>query len=163
MSRVLILGTMPGRASLLERRYYAHPRNSFWTVTGRILGFDPAGPYERRVEGLLSAGVALWDVLKSCEREGSLDSDIDVSTEVPNDLAAFLEAHPGIRRVCFNGARADALFFKHVRPGLRRLPEPRYIRLPSTSPANASVSPEAKMLAWRAVHPDAASGAGFRQ
>jgi len=151
--RVLILGTMPGKASLREGRYYAHPRNLFWKITGAILGFDPRAPYENRLAGLLSAGVALWDVLKSCERRTSLDSDIDASTEVPNDLAAFLEAHPAIGRVCFNGARAEALFSRHVRPRLRAAAGAEFIRLPSTSPANASIPFEKKMAAWRTIHP----------
>ena len=156
MSRVLILGTMPGKASLRERRYYAHPRNLFWTVTGAVLGFNPEEPYGNRLRAMRSAGVALWDVLKSCERKGSLDSDIDISTEVPNDLPAFLAAHPRIGRICFNGARAEALFSKYVKPLLLNR-KAVYIRLPSTSPANASITIEKKMVAWRAIRPDEAS------
>ena len=76
-ARVLILGTMPGRVSLRERQYYAHPQNAFWRIVGGILGFDPALAYPERVAAVQSAGVAIWDVLKACAREGSLDSAID--------------------------------------------------------------------------------------
>ncbi|MGH6917244.1 MAG: DNA-deoxyinosine glycosylase, partial [Geminicoccaceae bacterium] len=89
-SRVLILGTMPSKASLRERQYYAHPQNLFWRIIGGIVGFDPASPYDTRVALVLSADLAIWDVLKSCRRESSLDSDIDGATAVPNDIPAFL-------------------------------------------------------------------------
>ncbi len=151
LSRILILGTMPGRTSISRGQYYAHPRNAFWSITGTILGFDPAAPYEIRVAGLLKAGVALWDVLKSCDRQGSLDSRIDPSTEVPNDLPAFLEYHPHVRRICFNGAGAEALFSKHFKASPPRCPGLEYVRLPSTSPANASMSKASKMIAWLAI------------
>ncbi len=151
MSRVLILGTMPGLESISRGRYYAHPRNAFWEITGAILGFDPDASYETRTAGMLKAGVALWDVLKSCERVGSLDSGIDPSTEVPNDLPAFLESHPDVKRVFFNGAGAEALFWKHFRNHPVRSAGLEYTRLPSTSPANASVSKAFKMAAWLAI------------
>jgi double-stranded uracil-DNA glycosylase len=151
MSRVLILGTMPGKTSLRENQYYAHPRNAFWVITGAIVGFEPDSPYELRVKRLLSSGLALWDVLRSCERKSSLDSDIDVSTESPNDLTGFLESHPAIRRICFNGAKAEALFSKHVPPESLDRAGRHYVRLPSTSPANASIPLAKKILAWRAI------------
>lgn len=154
MSRVLILGTMPGKTSLREKQYYAHPRNLFWAVTGAALGFEPREPYRSRLKALLSAGVALWDVLKTCERKSSLDSDIVVPTEVPNDLGAFLEAHPRITRICFNGARAEVLFSRHVKHLISNRIKPHCIRLPSTSPANASIPLEKKLAAWRAIRPD---------
>ena len=94
-ARVLILGTMPGIVSLRENQYYAHPQNAFWRIAGAILGFDAASPYAVRVALLRAAGIAVWDVLKSCTRQGSLDSDIVHATAVPNDLPAFLG---GIRR-----------------------------------------------------------------
>jgi TDG/mug DNA glycosylase family protein len=151
-SRVLILGSMPGKVSLREHQYYAHPQNLFWRILGEILGFDPALPYEARVVLVQSAGIAVWDVLKSCIREGSLDSDIDGSSAVPNDFTAFLAAHPNIRRICFNGAKAEALFTKHVRPRLGANPD-QYLRLPSTSPANASLTLSDKLRAWHAIVP----------
>lgn len=148
-ARVLILGSMPGKASLRAQQYYAHPQNAFWRIAGTIVGFDPAASYEIRAELLRAAGIALWDVLKSCTRESSLDSAIVPATAVPNDLPAFLGDHPQIRRICFNGAKAEALFARHVRPRLAPAPEIRYLRLPSTSPANASVPWPRKLQAWR--------------
>jgi double-stranded uracil-DNA glycosylase len=150
-ARVLILGTMPGRVSLRERQYYAHPQNAFWRIIGAILGFDPALPYHERVASVQSAGIAIWDVLKACAREGSLDSAIDAASVVPNDFAAFLAEHPDIRRICFNGATAQALYMKHVRPRLGNDAHLEYLRLPSTSPANASWSFAEKARAWQAI------------
>ena len=152
-ARVLILGTMPGQVSLRERQYYAHPQNAFWRILGGILGFDPALPYHERVDSVQSAGVAIWDVLKACAREGSLDSAIDAATAVPNDFATFLAEHPQIRRICFNGAAAQALYMKHVRPHLTNDLNVEYLRLPSTSPAHASLSFFEKTRAWEAIVP----------
>jgi double-stranded uracil-DNA glycosylase len=151
MPRVLILGTMPGKVSLRERQYYAHPQNGFWRIVGGLLGFDPASPYDARVASVQSAGIAIWDVLKSCIREGSLDSAIEASSVVPNDFAAFLGEHPQIRRICFNGATAEALYMKHVRPCLPANPDVQHLRLPSTSPAHASLALSEKMRAWQAI------------
>ncbi|HSA79392.1 MAG TPA: DNA-deoxyinosine glycosylase [Geminicoccaceae bacterium] len=153
MSRVLILGTMPGGVSLRERQYYAHPRNAFWRIVGEILGFDPASPYEARVEAMRSAAIALWDVVKSCIRPGSMDTAIQAYSVVPNDFAGFLAEHPQIERICFNGARAEALFMRHVRPRLSARPELRYLRLPSTSPAYAALPFRAKLRVWQAIVP----------
>jgi double-stranded uracil-DNA glycosylase len=150
-ARLLILGTMPGVASLRAGEYYAHPQNAFWRIAGTIMGFDPASPYEVRVALMRAAGIAIWDVLRSCTRHSSLDSDIVHATAVPNDLPAFLGAHPGIRRICFNGAKAQALYARHVVPRLAVGPEVHYLRLPSTSPANASVPWTQKLQAWQAA------------
>jgi hypoxanthine-DNA glycosylase len=151
LAHVLILGTMPGNASLQARQYYAHPQNAFWRIAGTILGFDPAGAYEARVARMRAAGIAVWDVLQSCTREGSLDSAIVHATAVPNDLPGFLGAHPLIRRICFNGAKAEALYARYVRSKLATGTDIRYLRLPSTSPANASVPWPAKLSAWQAA------------
>ena len=150
-ARVLILGTMPGRVSLRERQYYAHPQNAFWRIVGGILGFDPALAYPERVAAVQLAGVAIWDVLKACAREGSLDSAIDPASAVPNDVAGFLAEHPRIRRICFNGATAQALYMKHVRPRLAPGSDVQYLRLPSTSPAHAALPLAEKTRAWQAI------------
>jgi len=150
-ARLLILGTMPGIASLRAGQYYAHPQNAFWRIAGTIVGFDPASPYQVRVARMRAAGIAVWDVLKSCTRQSSLDSDIVHATAVPNDLPAFLAGHPGIRRICFNGAKAEALYARHVRPRLATTVDVQYLRLPSTSPANASISWPTKLHAWQAA------------
>jgi double-stranded uracil-DNA glycosylase len=151
MSRVLVLGTMPGEASLRARQYYGHPRNLFWRIVGELLGLDPASPYQDRVALVRSSHIAVWDVLNCCTRAGSLDSAIDRGSVVPNDFDAFLEAHPRIHRIFFNGAKADHLFARLVRPRLALRPEIKYVRLPSTSPANASLSWSQKLQAWQAV------------
>ena len=145
-ARVLVLGSMPGVASLRQARYYAHPRNAFWPIAASVFGFDPGLEYGQRLQALQAAGVALWDVLQACERPGSLDADIRGDTLIPNDFAAFLERHPAIVRVCFNGGKAAALYRRHVLPGLAAPLE--YIDLPSTSPAHAAASFERKLAVW---------------
>jgi TDG/mug DNA glycosylase family protein len=147
---ILILGSMPGTASLRARQYYAHPRNAFWQIMGHLVGASPALPYEKRIETLKSSGIALWDVLASCIREGSLDADIDEASMIPNDFERFFASHPRIRCVFFNGTRAAETFRKHVQPSLKARPL-QYQRLPSTSPANASVPYERKVVAWEAI------------
>ena len=114
-ARVLILGSMPGVASLNAGQYYAHPQNRFWPIMGRLLGFDPANTsYAQRTAYLTAAGVALWDVLQSCERSGSLDSAIRRETQRVNDFSAFFAAHPKMRAVYFNGAHAAQVFARVV-------------------------------------------------
>jgi len=150
-ARVLVLGTMPGVASLSAGRYYAHPRNVFWPIAAQALGFDAGLPYAARLAALNAAGVALWDVLAACERPGSLDADIVPASAQPNDFVAFLAAHPRVARICFNGAKAHALFRRHVLPGLADVAGLEYVALPSTSPAHAAMPPAAKLQAWRAA------------
>jgi len=147
---LLILGSMPGKASLAAGQYYAHPRNAFWPIMGALFGAGPELSYARRVRVLQLAGIAVWDVLASCTREGSLDSDIDEDSIVAHDLASFLREHPRITRVFFNGAKAETAFRRHVLRDLAQ-PAPRFERLPSTSPANASWSAARKLRAWRAI------------
>jgi len=147
-ARVLILGSMPGAASLASDQYYAHPRNAFWPIMGAIAGFDPALPYRQRLWHLQQAGFALWDVLHSCVRPGSLDSAIEPASEVANDFATFFRAHPRIGLVCFNGTAAQRTFDRHVRAALQPL-RLDTLRLPSTSPAHAARSFEQKQAAWR--------------
>jgi len=151
-AEILILGSMPGEASLKAQQYYAHPQNAFWRIMAELLGFDSAAGYATRVRELKAARIAVWDVLQTCVREGSLDSDIQRDTQVANDFAAFLRAHAKIRRVFFNGAKAQACFAQHVLPRLdaRGI---RYARLPSTSPAHAALSFQRKLTAWRKILP----------
>lgn len=150
-ARILVLGTMPGAESLRQRQYYAHPRNQFWKIVGSLLNFDPTDSYTTRVTALKKARVAFWDVLKSCTRATSLDSDIDEASAYPNDFEAFFTKHPDVRRVFFNGAAAEKLFQKCVRVSPDILERLQFSRLPSTSPANASLSLENKKDAWRAL------------
>jgi len=147
-ARLLILGSMPGRESLAQQRYYAHPRNGFWPIVSRLFDLT-ATDYEQRVQQLVQNRVAVWDVLKACFRKGSLDSDIDGKTLVSNDFRRFYLKHPQIRRVFFNGARAESIYRKHVLPGLDALSaDLELVRLPSTSPAHAALSLEQKTKAW---------------
>lgn len=151
-ARVLILGSMPGKASLRAGQYYAHPQNLFWRFIENILGIPRETAYETRCEMLRDSGVALWDTLEACTRSSSLDSDIDDATIVPNDIPGFLEAHPEIRLICFNGAKAEQVFNRHVAPSLGHLLESIELRrLPSTSPANASIPLQVKLDQWQVI------------
>lgn len=146
-ARLLILGSMPGVASLRAQQYYAHPQNLFWPLLGSALDFDARADYAARVAALQACGVAVWDVLQSCVREGSLDADIEADSLIANDFATFFAAHPHITRVCFNGAAAENLFRRHVLHTLPAL-QAELIRLPSSSPANASIPQAEKLRAW---------------
>ena len=148
-ARLLILGSMPGAASLAAGQYYAHPRNAFWPILAALCHFPADAPYAARVAALQAAGVAVWDVLQSCVRTGSLDTAIERGSEVPNDLAGFLARHPGIRRIGFNGGTAEVAFRRHVPAAA--VAGRQLLRLPSTSPANASWSFERKLAAWKAA------------
>ncbi|HKA15079.1 MAG TPA: DNA-deoxyinosine glycosylase [Myxococcota bacterium] len=150
-SRVLILGSMPGQASLRAKQYYAHPQNAFWRIISALLGLEAGTPYEMRVEAVRARGIALWDVMKSCTRESSLDSDVVESSIVPNAFPSFLRSHPRIRTVCFNGAKAEQSFQRYALPRLRGAGDLAFYRLPSTSPAHASMPFAQKLAAWRAV------------
>lgn len=153
-ARVLLLGSMPGVASLAAQRYYAHPRNAFWPIVTSLLAIGDL-EYAHRVEQVRSRGVAIWDVLGACFRPGSLDSDIDDASLVPNDFQPFFRNHPGVRRIFFNGAKAESVYVRRVLPGLNAeaaaLPRQR---LPSTSPAHAALSLEQKTEAWRVILDD---------
>ena len=149
-ARILILGSMPGRASLVAGQYYAHAQNLFWRFVGEITGAAPSLPYATRARALKSCGIALWDVLASCTREGSLDSAIDEASISANDFISFYRAHTEIAQVFFNGAKAEACYRRHVLPLLAHEPGPqKYSRLPSTSPANASMSRAYKQRVWK--------------
>jgi len=146
-SRVLILGTMPGAESLRQQQYYAHPRNLFWPLIYGIFDQKPEQDYKKRIGFLKSRNIALWDVYKSCRREGSLDSNI--CDEMPNDVAGLLNKYPNIKYVFCNGETSEKHFRRFVMPEVKR--EIYCMRLPSTSPANASVRTEDKMRMWRCI------------
>lgn len=150
--QVLILGSMPGVRSLQEQQYYAHPQNSFWKIMG-VLFSMPVETYRQRLALIKANELALWDVLRSCVRPGSLDSEIDPSSIEVNDVGAFLSAHEKITRVFFNGATAEKEFTRRVLPELPRAVAARLTlkRLPSTSPAHAGLRVEKKLKEWSIV------------
>lgn len=146
---MLVLGSLPGVASLGAREYYAHPRNLFWDFMGELFAAGRALPYAERCTRLTGARLAVWDVLHQAHRPGSLDSDIARDTLRPNDFAALFTAHPGLRTVAFNGGKAAELFARHVLPTLPASLDLRLLPLPSTSPANAGMPRATKLAAWR--------------
>ena len=149
--RVIILGSMPSIASLEAVQYYAHPRNAFWPIMGRLFNFDPAADYSDRIRQIEALPIILWDSLKTCYRPGSLDSNIDDGTAEPNDFPWLLQQHPDIRAILFNGATSEKYFRKLALPRLQRLEHIELIRMPSTSPANAGKSFEQKLASWRRI------------
>ena len=149
-ARILILGSMPGIKSLSDQQYYAHPNNAFWRIMAALFDFDHHAEYPQRLAYLQTADVALWDVLHSCKRVGSLDSMIQPQTQVANDFNALFQAYPNIRAVFFNGAKAESYFKRHIASSLTQH-EVHFTRLPSTSPAHASLSFEKKLEAWRVI------------
>ncbi|MBQ0929984.1 DNA-deoxyinosine glycosylase [Ideonella sp. 4Y16] len=140
-TRLLLLGSFPGQASLRAGQYYAHPRNQFWPLLSALLGEDlTALDYPLRLERLRQRGLGLWDVYAACEREGSLDSAIRQPR--PNDLAALVAGLPALRGIAHNGSESA----RSMRvTGALGVP---VWRLPSTSPAHASWSFERKRDAW---------------
>lgn len=149
-ARVIILGSMPGRASLAAAQYYAHPRNAFWPILGHLLNFSPTLDAESRYALLRDNGIALWDVLQQCKRPGSLDAAIEKSSAIDNDFTGFFRQHPAITQIFFNGAHAEKCF-RRVRH-TQFLPDKlHYRRLPSTSPANAGSSFAQKLSAWSVI------------
>lgn len=143
-ARILILGNMPSVISLATQQYYGNPRNAFWRIAADIFGFDAGSAYPDRTAALQQSGVAVWDVLRLCRREGSLDSAIEPDSMVANDFEPFLDAHPAIDRVFFNGAAAEKNYVRLA--GIER--PLRYHRLPSTSPAQTMRYAD-KLAAWR--------------
>lgn len=143
-TRLLILGSLPGEASLQAQRYYAHPANRFWHLIGAVIGQPdlPAQPYDQRLASLLAAGVGLWDTVRSARRKGSLDTALRSVDPAPlADLAATL---PALRAVGFNGATA-------ARIGMRQLatrPDLALVQLPSSSAAYCRIGPAEKQGQW---------------
>lgn len=141
-TRILILGSFPGAASLAAGQYYAHPRNLLWPILSHLTGADLAGmPYDERLPRLLDRGFGLWDVLGACEREGSLDSAI--RAPAANDFARLRELCPQLETVGFNGQTSGKFAPRFAEAGYRT------VVLPSTSPAYASMTLAQKLAAWR--------------
>ena len=143
-TRVLILGSFPGAASLAAGQYYAHPRNALWPILSRLTGEPLASlPYPERLACLLAHGIGLWDVLGACERSGSLDSAI--RAPAANDFARLRELCPRLDTVGFNGHTAGKFAARFAAQGYRTLV------LPSTSPAHAAMTLEQKIEQWQGL------------
>lgn len=142
---ILILGTMPGVQSLLKQQYYGYNQNAFWRIMFNLFDKEPTDDYSAKKALLLSRHIAVWDVLKACEREGS--GDAEIRNEVANDFSTFLKKYPIIKKVYFNGGNAERLFKKHVMKNID-ISGLEFHKLPSTSPAHATTSFENKLNRW---------------
>lgn len=150
--QILILGSLPSVASVTQQQYYAHPQNAFWRIMEALFAERQYLDYEQRIELLKKHRIALWDVIASARREGSLDSAIESESVVPSDIVGLLNTFPSIRSIYLNGGGATALFKRHVAKQLPRvLP---IVTLPSTSPANARMRFEEKLAQWRVIRDD---------
>ncbi|MCC2973239.1 DNA-deoxyinosine glycosylase [Massilia sp. IC2-476] len=150
-TRVLVLGSFPGAASLAAQRYYAHPRNQFWPLISAVIGEDLASlPYEERLPRLLAHRFGLWDVLAGCEREGSLDSAI--RNPAANDFERLRALCPQLETVGFNGQASGKFAPQFAAAGYRT------VVLPSSSPAHMAMSFEQKLAVWRQLSEPAPAG-----
>lgn len=143
-SRVLILGSFPSASSLSEQQYYAHQRNQFWTVMQHLFGIDSDLPYMQRCVAICQQRLAIWDVIKCCKREGSLDSHI--RDYEANDFSTFYQCNQQIVAVFFNGKLAERYYIRLMQD----VSTPVGVGLPSTSPAN-TMSLTVKLKHWQAV------------
>ena len=151
-AHTLILGSLPGQRSLHMQQYYAHPYNAFWKLIAAIFEAEGTLSYSRRVQVLKKHHIALWDVLEAAERPGSLDSSIVHASAQANDFAKFFRAHPRIRRVFFNGRKAEEMYRRFVLPKLgEEFAYIRYESLPSTTPAHAGMTFAKKLDRWRRI------------
>lgn len=151
-AEVLILGSMPSVESLNQQQYYAHPRNAFWRIMKSLFALSDELSYPQLCSCLIKHKIAVWDVLQSCQRQGSLDSDIEASSIVANNFTLFLQQHQMIRLIVFNGGKAEQIFNQYV---LATLTDTQLSivrkRLPSTSPAHAAMSFEQKHDCWQKI------------
>ncbi len=149
--RVLVLGTVPSLRSIELRQSYGHAQNLFWPFMGELFDAGPQWPYAERIARLHARGIGIWDVLERCERRGSLDSDIVVASEVANDIPGLLARETGIAAIALNGAKALQVFERRIAPRIdaSRARSLRVLAMPSTSPANASISRATKLECWR--------------
>jgi hypoxanthine-DNA glycosylase len=145
--RVLILGSMPGKYSLEKGEFYAYPRNLFWTLIYSIFGVQPDHTYEEKKSFLKSKKIALWDVIKECSRSGS--SDFNIINPIINDFEGLLVHYPNIRSIFLNGKKAESLFTRNVNNIAKY--NVSLFKLPSSSPANASISLDKKLKAWNLI------------
>jgi TDG/mug DNA glycosylase family protein len=151
--RVLVLGTVPSLRSLELRQSYGHAQNLFWTFMGELFDAGRELPYAERIARLHARGIGIWDVYEQVERPGSLDSSIVRASEVPNAIPQLLVQYPTIRAIALNGGKAAEGFRRHIEPELDAHARKRLdvLPLPSTSPANASISRASKFEQWQVL------------
>lgn len=145
-SKILILGTMPGEESLKKGEYYANPRNQFWKLLFQIFEEDFSTHYETKKEVLKRHKIALWDTIESCEREGSLDSNI--KNEIPNLITDLLVQNPNIQHIICNGKKAYKNVLKQLKSS--NFPTENIHEMPSTSPAH-TIKFEEKLNEWKKI------------
>jgi len=146
---VLILGTMPGEESLRRQQYYGNSRNAFWKIIYALFDREPDAEYEKRKMFLLEHGIAVWDVIMRCEREGSRDNNI--KNPVPNDLQWLFRTYPNIRNICFNGGEAQKFYRRLIENGIGFNAGREFHKLPSTSPSYSKISFSEKLERWKLI------------
>lgn len=151
-AQILILGSLPGVASLKAAQYYAHPRNQFWPLLQQLFGIDASLPYEQRIAALQQQRLALWDLIGAAERRGSLDSAITPASIQLNDFSALLQQLPALRAVWLNGGTAAKAWQKLMKAGLKLPATVQVFALPSTSPAHAALGFADKLQHWRQAY-----------
>lgn len=149
---MLILGSLPSQLSLEKQQYYGNPHNAFWRLMGDLFDAGPDYAYAERASRLTDCGVAVWDVLLSSVRPGSMDADIDQTTARPNDFRSFFDLHPNLGLLCFNGQTAAKLYQQLVvAEGIGHIDGPEFTTMPSTSPAYAAMNYAGKLRRWSAI------------
>jgi hypoxanthine-DNA glycosylase len=151
-AQILILGSLPGVASLQAAQYYAHPRNQFWPLLQQLFGIDVSLPYDERIAALKQHRLALWDLIGAAERRGSLDSAITPASIQLNDFPALLQQLPALRAVWLNGGTAAKSWQKLIKAGLSLPATVQVFALPSTSPAHAALSFTDKLQPWQQAY-----------
>lgn len=151
-SRLLVLGSMPSEVSLEKQQYYGHKRNAFWPIMLSLFcncSDHQTLDYTTRKQVLIDNKLAVWDVLKGCHRQGSLDTAIKMDSIILNDFHHFFSTHPDIKKVFFNGTKAELIFNRYVLTDIsEKFGYLKYKRLPSTSPAYAALSLMEKTVIW---------------
>ncbi len=145
-SQILILGSIPGVESLQRQQYYAHPRNQFWKILYTIFSVELELEYEHKLEFLKNKRIALWDVIASCHREGSLDTNI--KEESANDFSSLFQEYTTLKGVFFNGSKAFETYKKLV--GMKSEKNIDFVKLTSTSPANTKKFAQ-KFEEWKVI------------
>lgn len=143
--RILVLGSLPGKESLRQQQYYAHPRNLFWKLLAEVFNSNVPDGYEEKKRFLTEHGIALWDVCHQAHRKSSLDSDI--KNEVPNKISKLVDENPTIRLIAFNGQKSETLYSRYF----ERLDGIEFVTLLSSSPANASFTFRQKVENWKQI------------